>query len=124
MTYDSGMDDRSFFNPRLPFMHPPGERWDALFDQYHTSLRNAGLGALGTSALAGVVGYLISKRIAPGAGPLGASVGAMAGFPAGLAGGGDLTYESMRDTIPPPQQEMREQDPMYRIKRLLKFKGV
>ncbi|RLC88654.1 MAG: hypothetical protein DRJ03_01915 [Chloroflexi bacterium] len=116
--------DRSFFNPRLPFMRPPGERWDALFDQYHTSLRNAGLGGLGTAALTGLVGYLVAKRIAPGAGALGAAAGVSVGFPAGLAGGGHLTYESMRDTIPLTKQELREQDPMYRIKRLLKFKGV
>lgn len=124
MAYDSLMDDRSFFNPRLPFMQPPGERWDALFDQYHTSLRNAGLGALGTGALTGIIGYLIGKRLAPGSGlGIGLTAGALGTLP-GFIGGGHLTYESLRDTIPPTKQELREQDPMYRIKRLLKFKGV
>lgn len=105
-------------------MQPPGERWEALFDQYNTSLRNAGLGALGTGALTGIIGYLIGKRLAPGSGlGIGLTAGALGTLP-GFIGGGHLTYESLRDTIPPTKKELQEQDPIYRIKRLLKFKGV
>ena len=124
MAYNFSMEtERSFFNPRLPVVRTPG-RGDALFDQYYTSLRNAGLGALGGGTLAGIVGYLVGKRLSPASARLSATVATSLGLLPGFVGGGHLTYESMRDTIPPTKKELREQDPVYRIKRLLKYKGV
>jgi hypothetical protein len=109
--------ERSFFNPRLPFMQPPGERWEALFDQYHTSLRNAGLAGLAGGAL----GFLAAAKLFKGnpflSGMVGLPIGALGGF----TGAGHLTYESMRDTIPPTQQELKERDPLYRAKQIANY---
>lgn len=107
--------ERSFFDPRLPFAQPPGERWEALFDQYKTSFRNAALLAAGGSAL-GLVAAKLAK-LPPVLQALGLAAGGIGGF----AGGGHLTYESMRDTIPPTKQELKEQDPIYGAKRLFNY---
>ena len=107
--------ERGFFNPRLPFMQPPGERWEALFSQYRTSLLASLAGLLGGGAL----GYGAARL--GGLGSIGRTVGGMGGAVAGMPLTGHLTYESMRDTIPPTKQELKERDPMYRAKQIANY---
>ena len=107
--------ERSFFDPHLPFMNPGGERWDALFSQ----MNKARLGGLLGMAAGGTSGYLLGSKLfhSPIAGLIGLPIGLLGG--AGL--GAHLTYESLRDTIPLTKKELQERDPMFRLKRLMKY---